>query len=40
VPLAGGEHIRVADQINIAHRLDTHDADQRTVGLIAPETSR
>jgi hypothetical protein len=37
VPLAAEGHIGVADQIDVAHRLDSHDADQRAVGLVAPE---
>ena len=28
----------MADQLDVAHRLDAHHADQRAVGLIAPET--
>src|SRR2546423_12750764 len=27
----------MADQLDVKHRLDTHDAEQLAVGLIAPE---
>jgi len=37
VPLMRGKHIGVADQIDVAHRLDAHDADQRVIGFAAPE---
>jgi hypothetical protein len=37
MPLMCREDVGVADQINIADTLDAHDADQRTVRLVAPE---
>ena len=37
-PRAGSrQDIGMADQLDVAHRLDAHHADQRAVGLIAPE---
>src|SRR5439155_22145555 len=38
VPLARGEYVSVADQINVPYRLDAHDPDQRAFRLVAPET--
>jgi hypothetical protein len=37
VSLAIRVNIGVADQINVAHRLDAHYPNQRTVRLIDPE---
>ena len=36
-PLAAGRDVCVADQVDVAHGLDAHDAQQRAVGLVAPE---
>src|SRR3712207_8240114 len=35
--LAAGHDVGVADQGDVAHRLDPHDADERAVRLVAPE---
>ena len=37
MPLAGRDNVGMPDQIDIADPLDAHGADQRIVGLIAPE---
>src|ERR1700676_4598898 len=37
MPLAEGQNIGVTNQIDVAHPLDTHHADQRALLLIAPE---
>src|SRR5258708_33376523 len=37
VPLIAGQNVCVTYQINIAHRLNAHDADQGTIILAAPE---
>src|SRR5258708_28212619 len=36
-PLAAGQDVGVTDQIDVAHRLDTHHTDQFALSLIAPE---
>src|SRR5258708_19546049 len=36
-PLAAGQDVGVTDQIDVAHRLDAHHADQFALSLIAPE---
>jgi hypothetical protein len=36
LPLVRRQHIGMADQVNIAHWLDTHDPDQRAADFITP----
>jgi hypothetical protein len=35
--LTARQDIRVADQIDVAYRLDPHHADQGSVGFVSPE---
>ena len=37
MPLMAGQHVRVANQVHVAHVLHSHDANQFVIDLATPE---